>query len=549
MIVLVLINMAMCICECLRICLLASLTACLPVFDCLPACVCLPPVAQAPRADAAAAPAVQVRPKAHQTEKAQQQQGQQAPTTPEDTSKNNGPGSDDDWGKRWPGWYGGGSGESHDGGDQENWKEKTSAQRMHNSWWEDSRDWGWDESHDGDDREKWNKKECAEPGTWPASRDSSSSSAAIEMSHKPASHAEDTGAAACSSCEEASGSACAAATLPPSPPTLTGAVAAAQKGSSEELPFYKELHEIRGPPVLGVDVPWFGIPKTEKATEWDIDSSFTPSKDFLMSHGIFLHPKDGHVFCGYCRDYVKDGADGVRRHLDGYSKGSKTHFKMIEHFKEQCRRLGERGWELQVEGMVINRACFSCDPCRLIGKWDAALEHLDSKAHKKKLSDVGMSLEVIEGMKKHVLVEEKKKWAEIWPQLPRTQPALPAEPSSQPHQQTVKKRQSPARATAQVPSFMEQLPAPSEAELETTAARAERCHYPSLPLPLHWGKDFGKSGIGIWCSECSSWVGWVKYGSECQTDDDGRCFHYGREQKRSLRDDAVSAWGLHLPDK
>ena len=100
---------------------------------------------------------------------------------------------------------------------RENWKEKECAQRMHNSWWEDRRDWGWDESHDGDDREKWNKKECAEPGTLPASRDSSSSSAATEMSHKPASHAEDTGAVASSSCEENSGSASAAAMLAPYP--------------------------------------------------------------------------------------------------------------------------------------------------------------------------------------------------------------------------------------------------------------------------------------------------------------------------------------------
>ena len=40
-IALVLINIAMCMCECLPICLLARMTACLHVFDCLLACVCL----------------------------------------------------------------------------------------------------------------------------------------------------------------------------------------------------------------------------------------------------------------------------------------------------------------------------------------------------------------------------------------------------------------------------------------------------------------------------------------------------------------------------
>ena len=85
---------------------------------------------------------------------------------------------------------------------------------------------------------------------------------------------------------------------------------------------------------------------------------------------------------------------------------------MIEHFKEQCRLLGERGWELSLEGIAIMKRRYACDVCKVFGSWEKATEHLDSKNHKQKLAEM-WSLESIATMKAQTPSRVKHMWASL----------------------------------------------------------------------------------------------------------------------------------------
>ena len=166
-------------------------------------------------------------------------------------------------------------------------------------------------------------------------------------------------------------------------------------------------------PELGADVPWFGIPITEPVREWADDSSFPPSRELLHKHGLAT-VTSGKSVCWYCRNYKGERWEDAQSHLAGLSQDSKQHFTNVESFKHQTENLGERGWELNLEGITITKRGYTCVVCKVVGSWEKATEHLDSKNHKQKLAEM-WTLERIATMKAQTPSQVKHMWASLFP--------------------------------------------------------------------------------------------------------------------------------------
>ena len=222
------------------------------------------------------------------------------------------------------------------------------------------------------------------------------------------------------------------------------------------------------------------------------------------------------------------------------------HWKNVEHFQEQTDMLASCGWELKPEGVTISKRRYSCTLCGCNGKWDDAMPHLETKKHKKK---VAWEADAVAKRKADTSEQQKQMWASLFPRATRVSRPPPSwwQKRADPNV-PLPSVQLPTHAGAYMPSDMNE-PIPFPAELERSKARAERLKYPALAPPLWWGPCRGtKNEMGIWCAECTCWVGWARFVEEtCAMSLDGGCCHYNKDNcaKRNLLWEFVtSQWSV-----
>ena len=286
-------------------------------------------------------------------------------------------------------------------------------------------------------------------------------------------------------------------------------------------------------PVIGEDLWWHGPPQL-LATPVS-DGALLKNRDYLWLQGLVSN-QVGTWDCLYCEMPVADPGP----HLDGYHKESKRHFKNCLFVLAAQQEIATTGWSLKSHDMAIALGCFGCQKCNMIGPWYSSFEHIASKRHRQNVTVEEPTAEASD--------EQKQAWRDLFPimDVPADVPTdvrdLPV--SARAHQLQALDGFPPALGGPRPPEGMAEDD-PSPEQLLAAGRRGEERGYPVPPQPLCWGRDFGKRGMGIWCTSCTSFVGWCKAGSNgTEVDSDGCCAHYNAAVRTVLVQDSQALWGL-----